>query len=296
MDLWGLSIMPMTFDSLLEEIETLPSERQETLVEILHHRLQERRRQEIARHAKEAREVFYAGRWPRGTVDDLVREAQITMQTLVEQLIQSPKLPSYLKQFQEILAREQQKREAFYQTITEADKAEFINGEVVFQSPVKFQHDAASGALFSLIRTFVAMHDLGYVGHEKIMISLTRNDYEPDICFFSKTKSEQFLPEQTRFPAPDFIVEVLSDRTEANDRGTKFEDYAAHGVGEYWLVDPSQKFVEQYILRGECYELLIKSNSGNLKSAVITGFEVPIRAIFDEKENLKALQEIVRSV
>ncbi|HIE26558.1 TPA: Uma2 family endonuclease [Candidatus Poribacteria bacterium] len=215
--------------------------------------------------------------------------------TLLEQLIQSPKLPLYLKQLQEFLDKEQQKREEFYQMIAESDKAEFINGEVVFQSPVKLQHDAVSGALFSLIRTFVAMRDLGYVGHEKIMVSLTRNDYKPDICFFSKTKSEQFLPEQTRFPAPDFIVEVLSDSTETKDRETKFEDYAAHGVSEYWLVDPSREFVEQYILQGESYELLIKSNSGCLTSAVITDFEIPIRAIFDEKENLKALQELVSS-
>ena len=199
----------------------------------------------------------------------------------------------YLKQFQEILDKEQQKREEFYQTMTETDKVEFINGEVVFQSPVKLQHDVASGALFKLISIFVTIHDLGHVGHEKIMISLTRNDYEPDICFFSKNKSGQFLPKQTRFPAPDFIAEVLSDGTEANDRGIKFTDYAAHGVGEYWLIDPSREFVEKYILHGESYKLLIKSNSGSLKNAVITGFEIPIRAIFDEKENLKALQEIM---
>ena len=217
------------------------------------------------------------------------------MQTLVEQLIQSPKLPLYLKQLQGILDKEQQKREEFYQMITESDKAEFINGEMVFQSPVKLQHDAASGALFRLISTFVVMHDLGYVGHEKIMVSLTRNDYEPDICFFSRAQSEQFFPKQTRFPAPDFIAEVLSDSTEAKDRETKFEDYAGHGVSEYWLVDPSREFVEQYILQKESYELLIKSNSGCLTSDVITGFEIPIRAIFDEKENLKALQELVRS-
>jgi len=218
------------------------------------------------------------------------------METIIEQLLSSPKLPLYLEQFQEVLTKEAQKRKEFYQTMTESDKVEFINGEIVFQSPVKFQHDIASGALFTLIRTFVAMHDLGHVGHEKIMISLTRNDYEPDICFFSKTKSEQFRPEQTHFPAPDFIAEVLSYSTESKDRGVKFTDYAAHGVAEYWLVDPEQEFVEQYILKGEAYELCIKSNSGVLKSPVITGFEIPIRAIFDDKENMKALNEIVRSL
>ncbi|MEY4539280.1 MAG: hypothetical protein RLZZ306_1037, partial [Bacteroidota bacterium] len=30
------------------------------------------------------------------------------------------------------------------------------------------------------------IHQLGFVGIEKIMITLTRNDYEPDICFFKK--------------------------------------------------------------------------------------------------------------
>ena len=50
--------------------------------------------------------------------------------TLLEQLIQSPKLPLYLKQLQEILVKEQQKREEFYQAIAETDKVEFINGEI----------------------------------------------------------------------------------------------------------------------------------------------------------------------
>jgi len=80
---------------------------------------------------------------------------------------------------------------------------------------------------------YVLRHDLGFVGHEKVMISLSRNDYEPDICYFNKEETRQFTPNQMRFPAPDFVVEVLSDRKAANDRGVKFEDYAAHGIVEY---------------------------------------------------------------
>ena len=36
------------------------------------------------------------------------------------------------------------------------------------------------------------------------MITLTRNDYEPDICFFKKEKSDDFVENQTLFPAPDY--------------------------------------------------------------------------------------------
>jgi len=63
-----------TFDALLEEIEALPVERQETLAEILRHRLAEKRRKEIARNAREARELFEKGQLPCGSVDELMRD------------------------------------------------------------------------------------------------------------------------------------------------------------------------------------------------------------------------------
>lgn len=91
------------------------------------------------------------------------------------------------------------------------------------------------------------------------MVSLTLNDYEPDICYFNAAKAAAFQPDQMRFPAPDFIVEVLSASMEANDRGVKFDDYAAHGVAEYWLIDPDTQTVEQYRLHGDAYELAIKA-------------------------------------
>ena len=49
-----------------------------------------------------------------------------------------------------------------------------------------------------------------------------------------------------RFPAPDLVVEVLSVSTVVIDCGVAFEDYAAHGVGGYWMIDPDTKTVEQY--------------------------------------------------
>lgn len=85
------------------------------------------------------------------------------------------------------------------------------------------------------------------------------------------------------FPVPDFIVEVLSDSTKNIDRGIKFEDYAIHGVGEYWIVDSENEFVEQYILYDNKYELFLKSNSGDIKSFEIQDFEIPIKSIFDDE-------------
>ena len=65
-----------------------------------------------------------------------------------------------------------------------------------------------------------------------MLVGLTRNDFEPDIVFYGAEKAAALRPDQTTFPPPDLIVEVLSESTEARDRGIKMEDYAAHGVRE----------------------------------------------------------------
>lgn len=210
-----------------------------------------------------------------------------------QRLLNSPRLAQYARQIQAVLQSEADKRQGFYAQINEGDKAEFINGEVIFHSPVKLRHNNASSNLFFLLKAYVMHKDLGLVGYEKIMVSLTRNDYEPDICYFRKETSVQFKPDQMRFPAPDFIVEVLSASTEAHDRGVKFEDYAAHGVAEYWLIDPETQMVEQYKLQDDIYTLVIKTKSGQLESFTIPGFTIPVRAIFDEALNRETLQSLL---
>lgn len=213
--------------------------------------------------------------------------------TLFEQLLQSPRLPQLVRELETVIEDEATQRKAFYDQITEGDKAEFINGEIIFHSPVKLRHSDASINLLLLLRAYVAQRGLGYVGHEKILVSLTRNDYEPDICFFGRKKSANFTPDQMLFPAPDFVVEVLSKSTATNERGIKFDDYASHGVTEYWIIDPLDETVEQYRANDGVYKLVIKAQTGLVRSFVIDGFEIPVRAIFDQAENQQALSKIV---
>ncbi|MCP4400422.1 MAG: Uma2 family endonuclease [bacterium] len=219
----------------------------------------------------------------------------IDEESIFEHLLRSPRLVAYFGKIKHTLEKEQKKRQQFYDMITADRKAEFINGEIIMQSPVKLKHSLVGQRLFILLHEYVAIRDLGFVGYEKLMISLTRNDYEPDICFFCKEKAEQFEPDQWQFPAPDSIVEVLSESTEKKDRGDKFVDYAAHGVTEYWIIDPTEETIEQYQLQGNRYKLLRKVDAGKLKSMAVNGFEIPVRALFDEEEKKKTLQKIIAS-
>ena len=216
------------------------------------------------------------------------------MNITVEQTLEMPNAVLFVRKVKAALKAEREKRRHFYEIVEENKKMEFINGEIIFHSPVRLQHNRATKLLCGLLNTFVAKHRLGFVGIEKIMISLTRNDYEPDVCFFGNEKAKKFTSKQAQFPAPDLVVEVLSDSTEKYDRETKFQDYAAHGVSEYWIIDAEKEIVEQYFLENEQYELLLKAKDGEIESVVLPNFRIPIRAIFNDERNLETLAELIK--
>lgn len=166
-------------------------------------------------------------------------------ETLVRKLKAEPNVALIKERVQKELQDENKKRQEFYDSIHEDIKAEFINGEIIMHSPVMKRHWVVSMRLSAKLFQYVTEQDLGLVGVEKVMLKFTRNDYEPDIVYFSKEKASEFHDEQLLFPAPDLVVEILSESTKKRDRGIKFVDYAAHGVNEYWIVDATKKCIEQ---------------------------------------------------
>lgn len=191
------------------------------------------------------------------------------------------------------------RRHEFREWITPSIKAEFINGEIVLHSPVKRKHWKITDLLSRILSIFSEIHKLGVVGAEKVMVSLTRNDYEPDLVFFSNEKAAHFSDDQMLFPASDVVVEILSKKTASRDRGIKKNDYAAHGIKEYGIIDPNHQEIEQYVLLSltdDTYRpARIFTLDDYIDSFAIKGFSIPVAAIFDNVANIEALQEILQN-
>lgn len=199
----------------------------------------------------------------------------------LQAILDSHWLPEIAQKINDKLAAEAALREKFFDEVTESQKAEFIDGEVVVHSPAKDRHIEISDWLLRLLGERVDRIG-GKLRHEKALCVFTRNSYEPDIVYFGVEKSLKIDGDTLKYPVPDFIVEILSESTEKIDRGVKFEDYAAHGVKEYWIVDPRDQTLEQYLLGDEGgFKLKLKSSSGEVKSEVLGGLTIPIAAIFD---------------
>lgn len=202
----------------------------------------------------------------------------------------SPFLPEIVEELEKFLAAERQRRRKFYEEMAPEMKVEFIEGEVLMHSPARNAHLDCTYNIATLVGSFVRSRGLGEVKIEKCLCVFPRNDYEPDVVFFSREKVAGLTGDTMKFPIPDLAVEILSESTEARDRGVKFQDYEAHGVGEYWIVDAENKLVEQYVLRSERYLLKMKSASGTLVSEVLSGFQVEVEAFFDSAANTEALR------
>jgi len=218
------------------------------------------------------------------------------LETRVHDLLEAPDAKLVIERVQAILANENERRRAFREWLCDDIKAEFINGEVIMHSPVKRRHLDAAQNLLTLLRVYVHLHGLGAVDSEKALVGLTRNDYEPDICFWNSETAASFKDDQMEHPAPDLIVEILSKSTTGRDRGIKFEDYAAHGVAEYWIIDPVRKSVEQYQLDEPTMAFASVATlymDGTLDALTVPGFRIPVKAIFDKKTNLDTLRALL---
>ena len=86
---------------------------------------------------------------------------------IIKKILEHPNAPTLVKEANALLAAEQKRRQQFYEDITDAEKVEFINGEIIVHSPVMKEHNDATNLLHRLISVFVGKNKLGYVGIEK---------------------------------------------------------------------------------------------------------------------------------
>ena len=123
---------------------------------------------------------------------------------------------------------------------------ELIDGKVVLMSPrPAVNHNLIVGNLYVIFSNYFRGKKCVPFADGTDLFLTDRDRFVPDlmvVCNREKIKKDGV------HGAPDFVAEVLSPRTARYDRRRKREVYGACGVREYWLVNPVDKSVEQYLL------------------------------------------------
>ncbi len=77
---------------------------------------------------------------------------------------------------------------------------------------------------------------------------------QPDLIMIHKDKLHLITNKGVE-GSPDLVIEILSPTSIKCDRKDKMETYAAYAIREYWLIDPKQKALEQYVHEESQYDL-----------------------------------------
>jgi Uma2 family endonuclease len=78
----------------------------------------------------------------------------------------------------------------------------------------------------------------------------------PDLAGWHRARMPEIPDVAAISLAPDWVCEVLSDRTEALDRGRKMRIWRREGISHVWLVSPELRTLEVYRLENGRYSLL----------------------------------------
>lgn len=162
----------------------------------------------------------------------------------------------------------------------EERREELIGGNVVMMSPASAEHVYTAGSIYNIFKNYLKGKNCVPFS-DGLLVHLTdENKFVPDmmvVCDRSKIKSDGV------HGAPDLVVEVLSPSTAKDDRTRKKEIYEACGVPEYWLVSPTDKSIEVYLLESGKYILhdvytvrpdwVLKQMTDEERAAIVTEFK-----------------------
>jgi Uma2 family endonuclease len=159
---------------------------------------------------------------------------------------------------------------------------ELVNGRLEIMTPPTFLHilicDLIRDALKAEIESFqlplIATRESGIrTGFNKSRIA--------DISVLTKEQVMSSLGETGICDTPPvLIVEVVSADSIKRDYRFKRSEYAASGVGEYWIVDPLEQKVTVLVLNEGLYEEKVYTENQAITSPTFEQIKLTVKQIF----------------
>ena len=173
--------------------------------------------------------------------------------------------------------------EAFLARADRERRAEWVEGRIEYRMPASLAHQLLCKFLLLILELFVREKSLGTVVGPPFLMKLSSRPTgrEPDIIFVSNANLARFRSTFLDGPA-DLVVEIVSPESRERDREEKFEEYAAGGVAEYWLIDPELRTAEFYVLKNGTYRPARIDAEGRFWSVALPDFWLDVNWLWDQ--------------
>jgi Uma2 family endonuclease len=160
---------------------------------------------------------------------------------------------------------------------------ELVDGEVFVSPSPSEKHQRVLARLHLNLGAYAERKKLGRVYFAPFDVVFgEKTALQPDLIFVSEARLGIIGPEYI-LGAPDLVVEILSPHRISYDRVTKLEQYALHGVAEYWVIDPMADKIDLYERSGERYQQRASLTGDEaLTTHLLPGWELPVKSLFSE--------------
>lgn len=173
--------------------------------------------------------------------------------------------------------------EAAFQAAPPEMVAEIIDGELSLMPRPRPRHARAA---FRLGRRLGDFDDEGggwvILIEPELHLGSRPDKLVPDVAGWRRERLPEIPDEAAISIAPDWVCEVLSDRTRRLDLGKKRQVYAREGVKHLWFVDPEAQLVEVMRLEGRRW-LLIETFEADavVRAEPFEAADVPLSALWE---------------
>ena len=172
--------------------------------------------------------------------------------------------------------------------------AEWIDGRVIVLFSGSTKHQEIVSFLDRVIGFYAETHNLGrlFVAPYAMKLSKQRRGREPDLLFVSRER-EHLLKKTFLDGAADLAVEIISPESIERDSVTKFVEYEAAGIKEYWLIDETNKTAVFYELDKQKRYKAAMLRDNKFYSKVLPNFFLRVEWLWCERLSaVEALREL----
>lgn len=161
--------------------------------------------------------------------------------------------------------------------LTEDDRVELIEGQLIAMSPIGSEHSGTVNAL-----NYRLIEALGRRGVVAVQNPVRLDDLsEPQPDFTVLKPRDDFYRRATPVPDDVLLIIEVADSSLAYDRNVKRSLYARHGIPEFWIVNLNAGEVE--VCRspeGEAYTSIARvGRDGVLEPRLLPGAVIPVAAL-----------------
>jgi len=152
---------------------------------------------------------------------------------------------------------------------------EWVNGEIELLPELSPAQLDARNALLSLLGGYVEENGLGLVIPAPFAVRMPeemRRGREPDLLYVPHEFVETVQEDYVNSHGVALAIEITDARNRSLDRVTKFNEYQAAGIPEYWIADVDRKEFTFFVLTHEGYAAAPLNEAGEYASRSLKGF------------------------